>query len=258
MDKRVRFSFLAVMAIFLLSGCDGGKAEVKSGATILGSSLSQPSGETATSLTPSSETSTAPEETSSTTTSNPKTTSGDVSTGGSTKTSGSTSKPTSSSTAPSTPTSLAVDASCSVQFDFTGLGTGSSTAMDAKAVGAIFADASYLTKGANPITGVTKATYIYQADPTQGPKVKGLKLGKSDGGAELTLASSIDISKVALTLYVWNPDKPARFATVSVGGVSIKLDKDSLNKVETFSFAATKSLTITTDQYCVMTGLGIY
>jgi len=154
----------------------------------------------------------------------------------------------------------AVPTSSLVKYDFTSIPTAPTVApfgvLDAAGVLAIFQDSTYLASGTNVITSVTTSTYIYQADVTQGPKINGLKVGKSTAGGVLTFVSSASISKVRIALRAWGATK---LASVAVnGGTAVALvaaDATADRLVEFVLGAPSTEISITSSTYCVSTGL---
>jgi uncharacterized protein YjdB len=145
-------------------------------------------------------------------------------------------------------------------FDFTTVPTAPTTSpygkLDATSALALFTATTYLKSGTNPVTAVTP-TNAYQADITQGPKKNGIKVGASSATGSLVFTLSSDIVKVTASFYAWGTSK---LATVTMGGVDTALVAADVTAAHAISasFAATKSFTLSTSKYCIMTSIEFF
>jgi hypothetical protein len=154
----------------------------------------------------------------------------------------------------------AVPTSSLVKYDLTKIPTAASVspfgALDASGALAIFQDPTYSASGTNVITSVTTSTWIYQADVTQGPKINGLKVGKSGVGGILSFVSSSTISKVRITLRAWTATKLASLTVNSGTAVALVAADATVDRVIEFALGTpSTNLTITSSTYCIFTSL---
>jgi len=154
----------------------------------------------------------------------------------------------------------AVPTSSLAKYAFTSIPTAPSVApygaLDTTGALAIFQDPTYLVSGTNVVTSVTTSTFIYQADVTQGPKINGLKVGKSTAGGVLTFVSSSTVSKVAITVRAWGATKLASLTVNSGTAVALVAADATVDRVIEFVLGTpSTTITITSSTYCVFTGL---
>jgi len=144
------------------------------------------------------------------------------------------------------------------KFDFSAIPCAASTspygALDNDGVLALFTADTYKISGANPVTAVTVAK-AYQANNTQGPKVLGLKLGASSDPGSLALTLNVDVAKVVIHAYGWSTTK---LATFTVGDAPTVALTNITGEDVSFVVIAGKSLTISTDKYCVITAIEFF
>ena len=154
----------------------------------------------------------------------------------------------------------AVPTSSLAKYAFTTIPTAPSVApygaLDTTGALAIFQEPTYLVSGTNVITSVTTSTFIYQADVTQGPKINGLKVGKSSAGGVLTFVSSSTVSKVAITVRAWGATKLASLTVNSGTAVALVAADATVDRVIEFVLGTpSTTITITSSTYCIFTGL---
>lgn len=149
------------------------------------------------------------------------------------------------------------------KYDFSNIPSGEDDtktygAIDAAGVLAIFANKEYLATGTNVVTAVKTATNAYRSNATQGPKIKGLKLGAASGKkGKLVLTASAPVAGVTLTARAF-ATKSTKLASISVNGssaVALTADDYAKDRVIEFTFASASEITIDTSMYCVFTAL---
>ncbi len=143
------------------------------------------------------------------------------------------------------------------KYNFSEVPSGSSSTINAQTVLGLFNNASYLSTGTNVVTNVTTANNIYQAQDSQGPRVKGLKLGSGDSSGKIVLSVSSKIAKVTITGYAWNSSKLATLTVNDETYAYVAADAGSA-KETTFTFAESDSLSISSSIYSVITGIELF
>jgi hypothetical protein len=154
----------------------------------------------------------------------------------------------------------AIPTSSLVKYDLSKIASAPSTspygALDAAGVLAILKDATYTVSGTNPITAVSAATNVYQANNSQGPKATGLKIGAKASKGVLTLTSSKNIAEVKLTVRAWSASKLASIAVNTETAVALVAADVSTARSLDFKLAtAGTTITISSSIYSVFTSL---
>lgn len=112
--------------------------------------------------------------------------------------------------------------------------------------------------GTNTFTACTVASKVYLTDPTQGPKVDGLKLGASSSAGSITLTSSAVLGKVIITAYAWSATKLATITAGDAAGQALTASAFTAPVALTFTYSPSTTFTISASIYCVITKIEVF
>ncbi len=104
-------------------------------------------------------------------------------------------------------------------------------------------DAALVKEGTSIVTAATMNDAVYRAQPAQGPKQPGLKLGSGKKEGQLELTFSEAVSKVTVEVFGWTEDK---LADVTIGTTAKAIQAYGSAQVLEFDVANVTTVTIKT------------